>query len=180
VNPALGSRRTALVNIRSGMCLADPGFSSASRARMELWPCNGYANESWTLPAGSVTSQIPGLCLDDSGNQSANGTDVVVSGCNGSLEQAWLAQPDGTVRINGKCLDVQHGATASGSAVDLFACNGTQAQQWNLAPDGGGVTLMNPVSRLCLADPGDATAPGTQLVISACVTGDPGVAWRVS
>jgi GH25 family lysozyme M1 (1,4-beta-N-acetylmuramidase) len=180
VNPALGSRRTALVNLRSGMCLADPGFSTASRARMELWPCNGYANEAWTLPPGPVTSQIAGMCLDDSGNQSANGTKVVISGCNGSTEQAWLAETDGTVRINGKCLDVQHGATASGSPVDLYSCNGTQAQQWNLVPDGAGVTLMNPASRLCLADPGDATAAGTQLVINACVTGDPGLAWRVS
>jgi GH25 family lysozyme M1 (1,4-beta-N-acetylmuramidase) len=180
VNPSLGSRRTALVNIRSGMCLADPGFSTASRTRMELWPCNGYANESWALPPGPVTSQVPALCLDDRGNQAANGTDVVVSGCDGSTEQAWLAEPDGTVRINGKCLDVQHGATANGSAIDVYACNGTPAQQWNLVPDGSGVTLMNPASRLCLADPGDATAPGTQLVISPCVAGDPGVSWRVS
>jgi GH25 family lysozyme M1 (1,4-beta-N-acetylmuramidase) len=180
MNPGLGSRRTALVNPWSGMCLADPHFSTTDRARMALWPCNGYANESWTLPPGPVMSQIPGMCLDDSGDQTANNTKVDIFGCNGTPAQAWLAELDGTVRVNGKCLDVEHGARTSGSPVDLYACNGTPAQQWRLVSQGGAVTLMNTGSGLCLADPGDTTAAGTQLVIATCVAGDPGMSWRVS
>ena len=180
MNPALGSRQTALVNPRSGMCLADPGFSTANKARMALWPCNGYANESWTLPPGQVMSQIPGLCLDDSGNQTADGTKADIFGCDGTAGQTWQAELDGTVRINGKCLDVARGAKTSGSPVDLFSCNGTQAQQWRLVSQGAAVTLMNPGSGLCLADPGDSTNAGTQLVIATCVAGDPGMSWRVS
>jgi GH25 family lysozyme M1 (1,4-beta-N-acetylmuramidase) len=179
MNPALGSRRTTLVNPWSGMCLADPGFSRSSGTQVALWPCDGYTNQSWTLPPGPVTSQIPGMCLDDSGNQTADGTKIDIWGCNGTAAQAWLAEPDGTVRINGKCLDVAGGAKSSGSPVDLYSCNGTQAQQWNLVPAGAGVTLMNPGSGLCLADPNDADSDGTQLVISTCVTGDPGMSWRV-
>jgi GH25 family lysozyme M1 (1,4-beta-N-acetylmuramidase) len=180
MNPGLGPRRTALVNPWSGMCLADPHFSMADSARMALWPCNGYTNESWTLPPGPVMSQIPGMCLDDSGNQTANKTKVDIYGCNGTPAQTWLAETDGTVRINGKCLDVEHGDTASGSPVDLYACNGTGAQQWRLVAQGDTVTLTNPASGLCLADPHDTTAAGTQLVIATCVAGDPGMSWRVS
>jgi GH25 family lysozyme M1 (1,4-beta-N-acetylmuramidase) len=180
LNPARGARPTALLNPWSGMCLADPGFSTTNGTRVVLWPCNGYMNQSWTLPAGPVTSQIPGMCLDDLGDQAANGIKIVIATCDGAPEQAWQAQPDGTLRINGKCLDVMHGATATGSVVDLFSCNGTNAQQWHLVPAGAGITLVNPGSGLCLADPGDTTAEGTQLVIDTCAAGDPGMAWQAS
>ncbi|HEY2305501.1 MAG TPA: ricin-type beta-trefoil lectin domain protein [Streptosporangiaceae bacterium] len=180
LNPARGARPTALLNPWSGMCLADPGFSTTNGTRVVLWPCNGYLNQSWALPAGPVTSQIPGMCLDDLGDQAANGTKVVLSTCDGAPEQAWQAQTDGTLRINGKCLDVEHGATATGSVVDLYSCNGTMAQQWHLMPAGTGITLVNPGSGLCLADPGDTTAEGTQLVIDTCAASDPGMAWQAS
>jgi GH25 family lysozyme M1 (1,4-beta-N-acetylmuramidase) len=180
LNPAVGSHRTTLVNPWSGMCLADPGRNEVNGTKVKLWPCNGLADQAWSLPPGPVTSQIPGMCLDDSGNATADGTKIDIWGCNGSAAQAWLAEPDGTVRINGKCLDVATGATASGSPVDLFTCNGTKAQQWNATPAGAGVTLVNPASGMCLADPGDATADGTQAVIATCATGDPGMSWRAS
>jgi GH25 family lysozyme M1 (1,4-beta-N-acetylmuramidase) len=180
LNPALGHHPTTLVNPWSGMCLADPGFSRTAKTQVALWPCDGYANESWTLPAGPVTSQIPGLCVADTGNQTANNSKIAIWKCDGTPAQAWLAEPDGTLRVNGKCLDVASGATASGSPVDLYNCNGTQAQQWNLVPDGAGVTLLNPGTGLCLADPGDATSDGKQLVIANCAAGDPGMSWRVS
>jgi GH25 family lysozyme M1 (1,4-beta-N-acetylmuramidase) len=180
LNPAVGAHRTTLVNPWSGMCLADPGRSEVNGTKVELSPCNGFADQAWALPPGPVTSQVPGMCLDDSGNMTANGTKIDIWGCNGSAAQAWVAEPDGTVRINGKCLDVASGATATGSPVDLFSCNGTNAQQWNVTPAGGGMTLVNPASGLCLADPGDSTADGTQAVIATCAAGDPGMSWRAS
>jgi len=178
LNPAIGAHPTTLVNPWSGMCLADPGFSKINGTKVQLWPCNGYANQSWSLPAGPMVSQIPGMCLDDSGNQSANKTKIDIWECNGTPAQAWVAEPDGTMRVNGKCLDVEHGLKASGTPVDLYSCNGTQAQQWRLMPAGLGITLVNPVSGLCLSDPADATTGGTQLVIATCTAGDPGMSWR--
>jgi hypothetical protein len=178
LNAAIGSRPTTLVNPWSGMCLADPGYSTTVGTKVDLAPCNGYANQSWSIPAGPMVSQIPGMCLDASGNQSANNTKVDIWACNGTPAQAWLAEPDGTVRVNGKCLDVKRRGKTSGTPVDLYTCKGGQAQQWRLMPAGFGFTLVNPVSGLCLADPGDATATGTQLVIATCAAGDPGMSWR--
>ena len=180
LNPALGGRRTALVNPWSGMCLADPGYSQDNGTKVVLWPCNGYADQSWTLPPGPVMSGLAGMCLDDSGDLAADQTKADIWSCNGSAAQAWQAQADGTVRINGKCLDVAGGAKTGDSPVDLFSCNGTQAQQWRLVPSGSGVMLVNPGSGMCLADPTDATVDGTQLVINPCTTSDPGMSWRVS
>jgi len=178
MNPAIGSHPTTLVNPWSGMCLADPGASGTDGTHVQLWPCDGHANQSWSLPAGPVVSQIPGMCLDDAADLSANKTKIDIWTCNGTPAQAWQAEPDGTVRINGKCLDVEFGATVTGSPVDLYSCNGTQAQQWRLMPAGMGITLVNPVSGLCLSDPADATTAGTQLVIATCAPGDPGMSWR--
>jgi GH25 family lysozyme M1 (1,4-beta-N-acetylmuramidase) len=178
LNPAIGAHPTTLANPWSGMCLVDPGYNQTVGTKVELWPCNGHASQSWSIPAGPMVSQIPGMCLDASGDQSANNTKVDIWACNGTPAQAWLAEPDGTVRINGKCLDVKGGAKTSGTPVELYSCHGTQGQQWRLMPAGFGVTLINPVSGLCLADPGDATTGGTQLVIATCTTGDPGTSWR--
>jgi GH25 family lysozyme M1 (1,4-beta-N-acetylmuramidase) len=179
LNPAVGAHPTTLVNPWSGMCLADPGFSKTDGTQVALWPCNGHANQSWSLPAGPIASQIPGMCLDDSGNHATNGNKIDIWACNDTPAQAWLAETDGTLRVNGKCLDVRYGAKASGSLVDLYSCNGTQAQQWRLMPAGLGITLVNPVSGLCLSVPSDSTTAGTQLVIATCTPSDPGMSWRL-
>jgi GH25 family lysozyme M1 (1,4-beta-N-acetylmuramidase) len=177
ISASLGATPTALRNPASGLCLADPGRSRANGTRVVAGPCNGSKDQAWTLPAGPVSSQIPGLCLDDRANKTANGSPVDLWSCNGTAAQRWTTGPDGTVRVHGKCLDVQHSGTASGTPVDLWSCNGTGAQQWQLVPGGGGVSLVNPQSSLCLADPGDATADGTGLQIATCAD-PPGQAWR--
>ncbi|HLQ54379.1 MAG TPA: ricin-type beta-trefoil lectin domain protein [Streptosporangiaceae bacterium] len=180
VDPSLGGRPTTFLNRGSGKCLDDPGWSTTNGTRVVIWSCNGHRNQAWTLPAGPVASQIPGKCVDDSGDQTADGTKIDIWGCNGSAGQAWRVKSDGTVRVNGKCLDVTGSGTASGTLVDLHSCNGSPGQQWHLVPEGAGAMLANPHSGLCLADPADATANGTQLEILGCSAGDPGTAWRVS
>jgi GH25 family lysozyme M1 (1,4-beta-N-acetylmuramidase) len=180
VNQAAGTRPIALVNPGSSMCLEDPGSSITSGTHVALWPCNGHKNEEWAPPPGPVVSGIPGKCLDDRGNSTVNLTMIDIWACNGTAAQVWTASPDGTVRVNGKCLDVRGAGTASGTTVDLYSCNGTGAQQWQVIPVGTRDTLVNPQSGLCLADPGDATADGSQTEIITCTAGDPGMTWRVS
>jgi GH25 family lysozyme M1 (1,4-beta-N-acetylmuramidase) len=178
ISASLGPVPITLRNPASGMCLSDTGWSTANGTRVVVGSCNGFKNQAWALPAGPVSSQIPGKCMDDSGNQTANGTKIGISSCTGGSGQQWTTGPDGTVRVHGKCLDVQQGGTASGTPVDLWSCNGTGAQQWQLVPRGGGVSLMNPQSGLCLADPGNATVNGTGLQIATCANAA-GQEWRV-
>jgi GH25 family lysozyme M1 (1,4-beta-N-acetylmuramidase) len=180
VNTAAGGFATTLFNSASGMCMTDPGWSRKDGTRVVVSPCNGYRNEAWTLPAGPAASGIPGKCLDDSGNRTTAGNKIDIYSCNGTTAQQWTVNPDGTLRVHGMCLDVSMPGTVSGSLIDLNTCSGSASQQWHLLRQGGGAQLANAASNLCLADPGDTTANGTQMQILACTTGDPGMAWRVS
>ncbi|MGN6795589.1 MAG: ricin-type beta-trefoil lectin domain protein [Streptosporangiaceae bacterium] len=180
VNASLGARPTLLRNRGSGKCLADPGSNTTNGTRVVISSCNGNRNQAWTLPAGPVASQIPGKCLDDNGNLTADGTKVDISTCDGSAAQAWTVTAGGTVTVHGKCLEIAGSAATSGTLIDLRTCDGSAGQQWRLNPNGAGATLTNPLSGLCLTDPADAKADGTQLQIQACTATDPGQAWRVS
>jgi GH25 family lysozyme M1 (1,4-beta-N-acetylmuramidase) len=161
-----------LINGTAGKCL---GGSAAGTNGAQAWisSCNGKVNQKWIMPAGPVVSEVPGICLTDQGGSTAAGNPVVASACGGPSGQDWTVQPDGTVRFSGACLDV------GSSAVDLSTCNGSAAQRWRITATGGGQWLQNPQSGLCLADPGDSVASGTQLTVDSCTASDPGVVWRV-
>src|SRR5579859_850972 len=180
VHRSANSAALTLYNPGSGMCLDDPGSSTRNGTDQVVRPCDGNRNQEWVLPRGPIESGIPGKCADDYRDRTASGTKIDVSACDGSAAQVWVAETDGTVRIHGKCLNVHAAGTASGTLVDLYSCNGSGAQQWRLISHGGGVMLKNPRSGLCLADPSDSAAAGTQLQILSCTTRDPGTAWRVS
>jgi GH25 family lysozyme M1 (1,4-beta-N-acetylmuramidase) len=170
--------RGRLINPASGLCLADPRGRTRNGTRVRLRACTGKASQQWTLPAGPVASQLPGKCLDDSGNGRTSGNPVDLFACNGGAAQTWRARPDGTLRIHSKCLAVSRSGAVSGTPVDLRTCTGGRVQ-WRMVADRGGVSLVNPASGLCLADPGDARASGTRLAVLTCSASDPGMAWRV-
>jgi GH25 family lysozyme M1 (1,4-beta-N-acetylmuramidase) len=174
----LAGSRGRLINPASGLCLADPGGRTRNGTRVRLRACTGHAAQQWTLPAGPVASQLPGRCLDDRGNGRTSGNPVDLAACNGSAAQTWRARPDGTLRIHSKCLAVSRSGAVSGTPVDLRTCTGGRVK-WRMVADRGGVSLVNPASGLCLADPGDARASGTRLAVLTCSASDPGMAWRV-
>jgi hypothetical protein len=45
------SSTKALVNTSSGLCLDDPKFSTTLGTQLDVWTCNGGANQKWTLPS---------------------------------------------------------------------------------------------------------------------------------
>ncbi|HEY6277731.1 MAG TPA: ricin-type beta-trefoil lectin domain protein [Streptosporangiaceae bacterium] len=178
VNPGAGTTPVTLANLATGMCLADPGASTANGTTVTVSACDGATDQAWTLPAGPVTSQVPGLCLDDAGGKTSNGNKIDVYTCNGTSAQQWTAEPDGTVRVLGKCLAVHGGGTVSGTPADLYTCNGTGAQQWQATQSAAGAVLVNPQSGLCLTDPGSSGVKGTALQVITC-TQIPGQEWRI-
>ena len=170
----------SLTAIQSGACLDDPAFKTANGTRLDIWSCNAGRNQEWTAPAGPVLSAIPGKCMDDKGASSANGTVIDSYACNGGANQKWTVMPNGTVRVYGKCLDVKGASKTSGAKVDLYACNGGNNQQWGTYVTSDiGAELVNPISGLCLAIPGNSTANGTQLEIMNCTDNGPGDTWRI-
>jgi beta-glucosidase len=136
---------------------------------VQLWDCNGEANQVWTSAAartGQVTG-YQGLCMDVAGAGTADGTAVQLYNCNGTSAQQWTVEPNGTLQALGKCLDIIGDNTGNGNAIDLYTCNGTAAQNWQPLSSG---EVINPESGKCLDDTAFGGS-GTGLIIYDCNSG---------
>ncbi|HEY2672248.1 MAG TPA: RICIN domain-containing protein [Rugosimonospora sp.] len=117
----------------SNRCLDAYNNQTANGTKVEIWDCNGGANQQWTLtPSGQL--QVYGTkCLDAYNNQTTNGTIVELWDCNGQTNQQWRMNADGTITgvQSGLCLDVTGGATANGTQIELWTCSGASNQRWS-------------------------------------------------
>jgi ricin-type beta-trefoil lectin protein len=67
------------------------GQSTTAGAKVDIYTCDGGANQQWNLNSnGTVTGVQSRLCLDVTGGATANGTKVEVWTCNGGANQQWV------------------------------------------------------------------------------------------
>ena len=123
--------------VGAGKCLDDPNSTTTLTTQMQIWDCNGQANQAWTHSSSNqLTLTVGGttLCLDASGQGTSPGTKAIIWTCNGQSNQQWTLNGNGTVTgaQSGLCLDVTGAATANGTPVQLWTCNGGSNQQWTL------------------------------------------------
>ncbi|MFI8458230.1 ricin-type beta-trefoil lectin domain protein [Kitasatospora sp. NPDC085464] len=106
--------------------------AGTSGAAVQLWACDGSAEQVWTRTNGTLTHN--GKCLDVTGAATANGSTVELWDCTGGANQQWTPQPDGTLRSDqsGRCLDDPAAATADGTPLEIWDCNGGANQRWTL------------------------------------------------
>ncbi|WP_035738229.1 RICIN domain-containing protein [Glycomyces arizonensis] len=121
----------------SGKCLDVPESSTAQGTQLNIWDCNGQANQTWTHTASGELSVYTGqsrMCLDAYEGQTTAGTPVIIWPCNGQSNQRWTFNGDGTVvgQQSGLCLDVEEASTANGARAILWNCHGGTNQQWSL------------------------------------------------
>ncbi|KAB8172285.1 arabinofuranosidase catalytic domain-containing protein [Microbispora catharanthi] len=139
-----------LVSASSGRCLDVAGNTDALGAALQIWDCNGQANQAFEFTSAGELRTFGGTrCVDAYGQGTSNGTKVVIWSCNGQANQKWRQNADGSITgvQSGLCLDVYQAATANGTAVALWTCNGQSNQRWTVA--GGGPT----------ASPSPSTSP---------------------
>ena len=131
-SPAQADTTGTLRGVGSGRCLDVPGASQSDGTYVQIWDCNGAANQQWTLTNSNQLTVYGGKCLDVPGHTTAAGTRVEIWTCNGGTNQQWRVNSDGTVVAteSGLCLDVTGAATANGTAVELWTCHGGSNQQW--------------------------------------------------
>jgi hypothetical protein len=127
----------ALHAVGAGKCLDVPNASTATGTQLQIWDCNGAANQTFTrTSSGQLTVYSGGsqLCLDASGQGTTPGTKVATWTCNGQSNQQWTFNANGTVTgvQSGLCLDVTGSSTANGAPAELWTCNGQSNQQWKL------------------------------------------------
>ncbi len=116
----------------SAKCVDDNGLSTANGTKIQMWDCNGGANQQWTV-ASDGTLQVYGKCMDITGANYSNGTGIELWDCNGGANQQWHASNGTLVNpASGKCLDDPGSNTANGTQLDLWTCNGGTNQQWTI------------------------------------------------
>ncbi|MFI0898959.1 endo-1,4-beta-xylanase [Streptomyces sp. NPDC020983] len=126
--PAGGTR--AIKGVGSGRCVDVPNSTTTDGTQVQLWDCNGQANQQWTVTsAGELQSM--GKCLDAAGT--ASGVKVQIYSCWGGDNQKWRVNSDGTIVgvQSGLCLDATGAGTANGTLVELWTCNGGSNQKWS-------------------------------------------------
>jgi hypothetical protein len=133
-----------LVSTASGRCLDVKGNSSTPGAALQIWDCNGQANQAFEFTsAGELRTMNGTRCVDASGNQTSASTPVIIWSCNGQANQQWRQNADGSVTgvQSGLCLDVSGAGTGNGTTIDLWTCNGQSNQRWTTSaatPPAGG------------------------------------------
>ncbi len=120
------------------------------------------AHVTFTWLVSSKAAAVSGYaakCLDDYRSRTAAGTKVDLWPCDQQARQRVTFEANGELRLGGKCVTDRGGATV------LEPCSGASDQIWSRRASGEYVVRSG--SR-CLAVPGNSTANGTQLRLSAC------------
>jgi len=123
-----------LVGAASGRCVDVPSATQTLGTQVQLWDCNGGANQQWTATSAGELRVYGGDCLDGYGQGTGPGTKVVIWSCNGQANQKWNLNADGTITgvQSGLCLDATGAGTADGTLIELWTCNGGGNQQRSL------------------------------------------------
>ncbi|HEU5384069.1 MAG TPA: ricin-type beta-trefoil lectin domain protein [Ktedonobacteraceae bacterium] len=127
-----GGTAGVLRGVSSNRCLDVPGQATTNGTLLEIWDCNGGANQQWTALSNGELQVYGNKCLDVPNHATAAGTRVEIWDCNGGANQQWTLNADGTVvgRESGLCLDVTGAGTANGTVVEIWTCNGGSNQKW--------------------------------------------------
>ena len=72
-----------------GKCMDITGANYGNGTGIELWTCNGGANQQWQATNGTLVNPASGKCLDDPSSNTANGTQLDLWTCNGGTNQQW-------------------------------------------------------------------------------------------
>jgi hypothetical protein len=145
--PPASAATTQLVGAGSNRCLDVSGNVDTLGTAMQIWDCNGQANQQFeATSAGELRTFNGTRCLDAYNGGTAAGTAVIIWSCNGQQNQKWRMNSDGSITgvQSGLCLDVDHAGTANGTKVLLWTCNGQSNQRWSGNTGGGtsGSTLV--------------------------------------
>ncbi|MBM9502976.1 glycoside hydrolase family 27 protein [Actinacidiphila acididurans] len=136
VTPAAGHGTigTPLVSKLSGRCVDSPQGTTYNTVQLEVWDCNGGANQRVVHNSSARTLTLEGKCFDAYDNRTAAGTPVEMYDCNGGTNQQWNMNSDGTITgvQSGLCLDVTGTTNPNGDGLELWDCNGGANQQWTL------------------------------------------------
>jgi hypothetical protein len=116
-----------------GLCLDDRGNSSTPGAVVQVWACNGLANQQWQVMSDN-TIRHNGLVLDAVGRGTTNGTKVQLWTNLGGANQKWDTKAFRIHYLNpaatNKVLE-DPGFGGNGTQTDIWDNNGGANQIWS-------------------------------------------------
>ncbi|MDQ7807557.1 PQQ-dependent sugar dehydrogenase [Amycolatopsis sp. A133] len=130
---AAAATGSTVIGVASGRCLDVVGNSTAAKTRVNIYDCNGQANQAWTFTtAGELRVYDAAMCLDVAGASTTSPADAQIYPCTGGANQKWRINADGSITgvQSGLCLDVTGAGTANSTLVGLYTCNGGGNQKW--------------------------------------------------
>lgn len=152
-----------------GRCLDVAGNGTASGTPVQLFSCNGGANQQWVLASdGTIVNPQSGKCLDVPAGEV--GSQLQLFDCHGASNQQFTV-PGNPIRsgINGdKCLDVSNADPANGTPIQIFDCHGGYNQSFTQGFDGTRLDGTLRVLGKCLDVIGNDTANGARVQLFDC------------
>ncbi|GGL68173.1 hypothetical protein GCM10010129_09420 [Streptomyces fumigatiscleroticus] len=126
------------IHAASDKCLEVGGNSKTDGAVVQMYTCNGGANQEWRIDGNALVNVNSGKCLDVKSSGTADGTVIQQWTCNQSGAQQWEYTAHGTTTLKnsgtGKCLDMH--TYANSQDAWTWTCNGTDPQKFDIVPSG--------------------------------------------
>ncbi|GGL24911.1 hypothetical protein GCM10010095_07480 [Streptomyces anthocyanicus] len=126
------------IHAASDKCLEVAGNSKADGAVVQMYTCNGGANQKWRVDGDSLVNVNSGKCLDVNRDGTADGTRIQQWTCKQNGAQGWEFTPNRTTQLrntgSGKCLDLH--TYANSQDAWLWQCNGTDPQKFDIVASG--------------------------------------------
>jgi hypothetical protein len=153
-----------------GKCLNIVSNGTANGSKLQLYTCNGGANELWEITGGygQLYNPASGRCIDDPSSSKSNGTQLDIWSCNDEPWQDWvLPSSPFESAVPGKCINDSGNSTANGAAIVSYTCNGAGNEKLEVATAGAYAVLL--VNGKCLNATGNGTNDGTVIQLYTCV-----------
>jgi hypothetical protein len=167
-----GAHGGAIYSDVPGKCIDDNKHATTNGNPINIFGCNGGANQNWTLHADG-TVQVYGKCMDVSHSGTANGTKTDLYTCNGTGAQKWLVRANGEL-VNpesGKCLDDPSATATDNTQLQIWDCSDGAGQRWTEpygVPSATGAVVSAVTAGLCLDDLKSSTAGHNPIDIFTC------------
>jgi hypothetical protein len=139
--PACADTTSTITGVMNtpGLCFDIPAKAVAAGSRIQMWTCNGGANQQFDFVTATGQVKVYAgtaneMCWNAAGNSSANFTEVILWPCNNQANEQWAYNPNtkAITGINGACLNLTGNVSVNGTLVQLYQCNGLPNEQFNL------------------------------------------------
>jgi hypothetical protein len=167
-------------------CVDDRGGATGTGTSIQMYTCNGDANQNWTVEPDGTVRFDSSYCMADSGTATTGGHLIDLEPCdNTSTAMQWLPRSDGSLYnpATGWCLTDPGASTAESIQLIDGTCNGTASQQWTIpytrpaVP--GAITSKLTTANLCISDAGSSTNNGNKIQIWKCIADVAEMDWTV-